>query len=118
MRVGTGSEGIGKVVFTLVLESEVTNTWRRAFIAASNEGQLTRAFVKASARIVAVVTNASVPPYAPENTCLSIAVTIRSRLSDPVPLSDLTAWQRFKESESVTIGLRKESFSTVLKDRG
>ena len=53
-----------------------------------------------------------------QKTCLSIAVTIRSRLSDPVPLSDLTAWQRLKESESVTIGLRKESISTVLMDRG
>ena len=94
------------------------NTWRRAFIAASNEGQWTRAFVKASASIVAVVINASVAPCASHKTCLSIAVTIRSRLSDPVPLSDLTAWQRLKESESVTIGLRKESISTVLKDRG
>ena len=55
-----GSEGIGNVVFTLVLESEVTNTWRRAIIAASNVGQWTRAFVKASVSIVAVVTNASV----------------------------------------------------------
>ena len=81
-------------------------------------GQWTRAFVKASASIVAVVTNASVAPCAPQKTCLSIAVTIRSRLSDPVPLSDLTAWQRLKEPESVAIGLRKESISTVLKDRG
>ena len=30
----------------------------------------------------------------------------------------MTAWQRLKESESVTIGLRKESISTVLKDLG
>ena len=90
LRVGVSSEDIGNVVFTLVLASEVTNTWRRAFIAASNERQWTRAFVKASASIVAVVTNASVAPCAPQNTCLSIAVAIRSRLSDPVPLSDLT----------------------------
>ena len=116
MRVGIGSECIGKVVFTPVLESEVT--WRRAFIAASNEGQWTRAFVKSSASIVAVGTNASVSPCAPQKTCLNIAFTISSRLSDPVPLSDLTAWQILKESESVTIGLRKESISTVLKDRG
>ena len=87
-------------------------------MAASNEGQWTEDFVKASASIVAVVTNASVAPCAPQKTCLSIAVTIRSRLSDPVPLSDLTAWQGLKESESVTIGPRKESTSTVLKDRG
>ena len=103
LRVGTDSEGVGKVVFTLVLESEVTNTWRRAFIAAS---------------IVAVVTNASVPPCAPEKTCLSIAVTNRSRLSDPVLLSGVIAWQRLKASESVTIGRRKESTSTVLRERG
>ena len=105
-------------MFTPVLESEVTNTWRRAFIAASNEGQWTRAFFKASPCIVAVVTNASVAPCAPQKTCLSIAVTIRSRLSDPAPLSDLTAWQRLKESESVTIGRRRVSISTVPKDRG
>ena len=72
LRVGTDSEGVGKVVFTLVLESEVTNTWRRESIAAS---------------IVAVVTNASVAPCVPHKTCLSIAVTNRSRLSDPVLLS-------------------------------
>ena len=101
LRVGIGSEDIGKVVFTLVLDSEVTNTWRRAFVAASNEGQWTRAFVEASASIVAVGTNASVAPCAPQKTCINIAVTIWSRLSDPVPLSDLTAWQRLKESESV-----------------
>ena len=77
-----------------------------------------QAFVKASASIVAVLTNASVAPCAPQKTCLNVAVTIRSRLSDPVPLSDLTAWQRLNESESVTIGLRKEYISTVLKDRG
>ena len=35
--------------------------------------------VKPSASIVAVVTNASVAPCAPQKTCLSIAVTIRSR---------------------------------------
>ena len=91
LRVGVGSEDIGNVVFTPVLVSEVTNTWRRAFIAASNEGQWTKAFVKASASIVAVVTNASVAPCAPQKTCLNIPVTIRSCLSDPVPLSDLTA---------------------------
>ena len=92
--------------------------WKQTFIAASNEGQITKAFVKASASIVAVVTNANVAPCPPQKTCLNIAVTIRSRLSDPVPLSDLTAWQRLRESESVTIGLRKESISSVLKDRG
>ena len=58
---------------------------------------------------MAVVANASVAPCAPQETCLSVAVTIRSRLSDPGPLSDLTAWQRLKESDRVTIGLRKES---------
>ena len=61
---------------------------------------------------MAVVTNASVAPCAPQKTCLSIAVTIRSRLSDPVPLSDLTASERLNESESVTIGRRAREFGT------
>ena len=64
-----------------------------------------------------MVTNASAALCAPRKTCLNIAVTIRSRLSDPVPFSDLTAWQRLNESESVTIGRRKESTSTVLGQR-
>ena len=38
-RVGTDSEGVGKVVRTPVQESKVTNTWRRAFIATSSAGQ-------------------------------------------------------------------------------
>ena len=65
-----------------------------------------------------MVTNASVAPRAPQKTCLNIAATIRSRLSNPVPLSDVAAWQRLNESESVTIGRRKESTSTVLRQRG
>ena len=38
LNAGTASEGGGNVVLTLVLESEVANTQRRAFIAASSEG--------------------------------------------------------------------------------
>ena len=119
LKVGTACEEGGSVVLKPVLESEVTNTWRRAFIAMSSEGQWTKAFVKASASIVAVVTNGN---------CCSLCPTKNSsqrRRHNSEPLvrsssfvSDLTAWQRLTESESVTICRHKESTSTVLGERG
>ena len=80
-------------------------------VAASNDGQWTMAFVKASASIVAVVTNASVAPCAPQKNCLSIAVTIRSRLSDPFHLSDLT------DGAKSPLALSSESVEESTKQR-